>query len=359
MTATTEAFQQLLTGQMEAFASYLANQYPQMDRDLVMAKAREHCDGMNLVEAVNKLPKKARTKRATRTATPADPSCRCMARVWQSGSGLDQCTRTRLDGADYCKSHAKKAVQGELACQVAPEGKSLANVPAKLRIGLWCGRVDEWQDGEEGIPPYKDSDGIIRIEWSSETMKARLVEELEEGTARHAGERRPRSRKTNTPTTVEASVVAEVTTAVEDDTSAAMMDALDQGPEVVGESAKEPEVVAEEPAKEPEVVAEEPAKEPEVVAQPVVEVETEAVADVYDADTDVEDGTDELTAMLADPTDAQEAPGDDDEMEVEEREHEGETYYVDGATGDIYDIESGETIGKWEGDEATGKPLLN
>ena len=70
MAATTQAFQQLLTGQMEAFASFLANQYPEMDRDQVMAKAREHCAGMNLVEAATKLPKKARTKRATRTTTP-------------------------------------------------------------------------------------------------------------------------------------------------------------------------------------------------------------------------------------------------------------------------------------------------
>ena len=170
-----------------------------------MARARDHCAGMNLVEAGAQLPKKTRNKCSTRNSTPADPACRCMARVWQSGSGHDQCTRTRVDGVDYCKSHAEKALEGVLACTVAPEGKNLATVPAKLRIGLWCGRVDEWQNGEEGIPPYKDTDGIIRIEWSSETMKARVAEQLEEGTARHAGERRPGSRKTKTPTTVDAS----------------------------------------------------------------------------------------------------------------------------------------------------------
>jgi len=50
---------------------------------------------------------------------------------------------------------------------------------------------------------------------------------------------------------------------------------------------------------------------------------------------------------------------EDGEVAVEEREHNGETYYVDPTNGDIYDIESVETIGKWEGDEATGKPVLN
>ena len=279
---------------MVAFANHLSNQFEYLERELIVTKAREHCSGLNLVDAVTKLPKK-NTKRSPRTTTPKDPACQCMARVWQSGSGLDQCARVRVDGQDYCKTHAKKAVIGVKACQVAPEGKGLAAVPAKMRIGLWCGRIDEWQDGEDGIPPYKDSDGIIRIEWSNETIKARIASELEQGTARHAGERRPRSRKSKTPTKVDSLLLDELTKQTVDDTSAQLMDALDS------ESQK-----------------------------------NDNLDSIYDADTDLEE-----------------------DMEVEEREYKGKTYYVDSATGDIYDIEESSVIGKWVGDIETGTPTLN
>ena len=46
---TTLSLQLLIKGQMEAFAGFLANQFPEMDRDLLMAKAREHCAQINLV----------------------------------------------------------------------------------------------------------------------------------------------------------------------------------------------------------------------------------------------------------------------------------------------------------------------
>ena len=318
MATTTEAFHELITGQMEEFASFLVTQFPDMDGDIVMTKAREHCSGINLVEAVSKLPKKTKAKRATRTSTPVDPTCQCMARVWQSGSGHDQCTRRRLHGSEYCNSHAKKALQGVLACQVTPEGHNLAAVPAKMKIGLWCGRIDEWQGGKDGIPPYKDKEDIIRIEWSSEIMKTLIDKELEEGTARHAGERRPRSRKSKTPTTIDSSVMDDLNKVVNDDTSLALLDAL------------------------------EPPKE---VTEPPKEMIEESR--VSDANTDVED-TETLSAMLEESVNDEE-----DNLVVEEYEYQGKTYYVDPLNSDIYKIDDGEIIGKWEGDAETGSPILN
>ena len=46
------------------------------------------------------------------------------------------------------------------------------------------------------------------------------------------------------------------------------------------------------------------------------------------------------------------------EMEVDECVHNGETYYVELSSGDIYDIESGNVIGHWEGTAASGSPTL-
>ena len=47
----------------------------------------------------------------------------------------------------------------------------------------------------------------------------------------------------------------------------------------------------------------------------------------------------------------------EEEMEVDERTYKGETYYVDTSSGDIYDIESSEVIGHWEGG-VNGSPTL-
>ena len=334
-----QAFQQLMEDQMIAFANHLSDQFSDLDREQIVTNAREHCSGLNLVDAVSKLPKKSnkRSSSPKRAATPIDPTCQCMARVWQSGSGLDQCARGRIDGQDYCKTHAKKAMCGVTACQVEEEGKGLASVPAKLRIGLWCGRIDEWQDGEEGIPPYKDSDGIIRIEWSNETIKARIASELEEGTARHAGERRPRSRKSKTPTTLDL-----VNTVVNEEDDV-LMDALET--ELPKVAVLEEPVSAQEPIEKS--LVEEPVSAPEPIEESLLE--EPASAPEPDGESMEDSNTDDLEEMLA----------EEEDMEVDEREYNGETYYIDSATGDIYDIDAGTIIGKWDGDADTGKPTLN
>ena len=164
MTSTEQAFQGLLSNQMVAFAAHMASQFPDLDQDRIIQMANDHCSGLSLVEAAAAIPKgkRAKTKRAgtPTTRTAPSPEERCMARVWQTGSGCDQCSKSRADG-DYCKSHAKKATIGELAIQVHPDSIGLSHVPASARLGLWCGRIDEFQDGENGVPPYKDQEGCL------------------------------------------------------------------------------------------------------------------------------------------------------------------------------------------------------
>jgi len=46
------------------------------------------------------------------------------------------------------------------------------------------GRYDDWQDGKEGVFPFKDAEGLIRIDWASDDMKAIIAGEIKNGTAR-------------------------------------------------------------------------------------------------------------------------------------------------------------------------------
>ena len=393
MTTTEQAFQSLLANQMLAFASHMATQYPDLNAERLNQMANEHCTGLNLVEATAAIPKK-RGKKAARSGGPRStpvPEERCMARVWHTGSGNDQCAKSRADG-DYCKGHAKKALIGELAIQVAEEAVNCAHVPAGKRVGLWCGRIDQFQDGQQGIPPYKDSHGIVRIEWTTEDMRARVSSDVEAGTARYAGdgEKKRKSKPKSTATVVDTNLVTELEDANTESTD--LMDALTTIPEPVVETevvatpepVVETEVVASpEPVVETEVVATpEPVVETEVVASPEPVVETEVVAtpvpvvetdvvvtpepvvetEVVATPEPVVETNDELLDGLvgdADKSEVYEAETEDDEMEVEERTHDGETYYVEPKSGDIYNVDTGDVIGTWEGDAATGSPNMH
>ena len=335
MTSTEQAFQALLSNQMVAFAAHMATQFPDLDEERIIQMANDHCSGLSLVEAAAAIPKgkaKRGSGKTKRTGTPTkrqepSPDERCMARVWQTGSGCDQCSKSRADG-DYCKSHAKKAAIGELAIQVHPDSVGLAHVPASARLGLWCGRIDEFQDGEDGVPPYKDQEGIIRIEWTSDDMKARVSAEVDAGTARFAGggEKKKAKRKTKSPQTVDTHMADDLELSNQDTSTTGLLEALAEDP--VDGVGGEPVVNK--------------AEEPVVNDKPQSILDEQMTSDgtsIYDAETEPED--------------------DGEEMEVDERVHDGETYYVEPSSGDIYNVETGDVIGHWEGDAATGSPTLN
>ena len=47
------------------------------------------------------------------------------------------------------------------------------------------GRIDQWQDGVEGILPYKDQNGLLRIpNWNYDHMKTIVRSALEDGTCK-------------------------------------------------------------------------------------------------------------------------------------------------------------------------------
>ena len=95
-----------------------------------------------------------------------------MARVWGDGNGK-QCGFKAIGGdSDLCTRHTKQSKICNIPCTRDDSGK---------KLGLFCGRMDQWQDDEEGIMPYKDSDGTIQIIWPREIMKEKLRIDLENG----------------------------------------------------------------------------------------------------------------------------------------------------------------------------------
>jgi hypothetical protein len=91
----------------------------------------------------------------------------CMARVWRTGSGQDQCSRRSQAGSDYCKMHGIKAHVTEKPCQVNRQGKP---------IGLFFGRIDQER-------PWLGDDNTIRIEWGDADHKEEVAQALADGSA--------------------------------------------------------------------------------------------------------------------------------------------------------------------------------
>ena len=100
---------------------------------------------------------------------------RCCARVWGDGTGSHRCTFKKSGHDHFCKVHAKKSAVTETPCQTDDEGK---------RLGLFMGRFDQWQDGKKGVLPFKDQHGFVRIDWTSDAMRATVKQQLKDGTAK-------------------------------------------------------------------------------------------------------------------------------------------------------------------------------
>lgn len=81
-----------------------------------------------------------------------EPECRCMARVWGDGTGLQCKSRRHKDHGDYCATHGKLATISCIPCQFDGDGK---------KSGLFMGRID--------MPrPTHDADGKRCIIWDDE-----------------------------------------------------------------------------------------------------------------------------------------------------------------------------------------------
>jgi len=99
------------------------------------------------------------------------PIQRCMARVWGKGYG-SQCKYRSTGGSDLCTRHTKQSKICNIPCITDENGQ---------KLGLFCGRIDQWQDNEEGILPYKDSNNKLKIRWKNENTKRQIQIHIENG----------------------------------------------------------------------------------------------------------------------------------------------------------------------------------
>ena len=282
----SEMFTQLFAGQLEAMARQMANQF-NIDPEAAVKMAAEHAASIDL-SSVEKPKRRATGVRKPKAPVTAEN--RCMARVWSSGSGSDQCKCAHGDESEYCSRHAKQAAICEKACQVDEDGK---------KKGLFCGRIDEFIPGTT-LAPFS-SDGIIRIEWKSPGHLEAIAQGLENETCRKQSKSRKSKKK---PTVVavemnEEELAAAITTGNETKTHESNV--VDQAAFAafgLGEDGDE------------------------------------------DADENFQNGNEDEEASL----------------DVEEWEHNGESYLVCRETLMIYN-EDGEETGKWGEGGTVGAPV--
>ena len=197
------------------------------------------------------------------------------------------------------------------------------------------GRVDQWQDGKEGVLPFKDQNGFVRIEWTSEEMRSIVESELESGEAKRPetglGSAKPKSSNKKKKTQPKAASIAETEAAAE------LSAVVNEPPQEVASIV---DVIAvQEPTSPKEVAVQEP-------TSPKEEGLDEALASLDEEAQSVSGGASE--------------PGSDNdegETEIEEREWEGITFSVEPSSGTIYyldcdedDDEYGAEMGTWTDD---------
>jgi hypothetical protein len=233
---------------------------------------------------------------------PITAENRCMARVWGNGSGCDQCRCARKDG-DYCARHTKQAAICEQPCMLDDNGK---------KLGLFCGRIDQFQEGTT-LPPFAVG-GQIRIEWNSPEFKIALEIGIKNETfKRREGAKHKSKGKTQTKPKVAKKKSVKVKSSQMDDEDQALL--------------------------EQEGMEEDPNDSYEKVL----------------ADFGLESEGDEEADDLYEES-LQQSNDHEEELNVEQWEHNDKDYLVDPDTLLIYN-EDGEEIGKWGEGETEGASI--
>ena len=100
----------------------------------------------------------------------------CCARIWNNGIG-GRCklkaSTSNSQSNQFCTKHINLGYHKLPACSES----NLSNNGKHYILG----RYDEWQDGEEGILPFKDHVGFLKIQWKTQQNAARVHKEYSEG----------------------------------------------------------------------------------------------------------------------------------------------------------------------------------
>lgn len=108
----------------------------------------------------------------TRKVVPDE--LRCEARIWgEKCDGTERCSKTaKING--LCGTHARMATVCPKACTLNETGTKL--------IGLGHGRITDFQEGEPGMPPYKDKNNYLVIGWWGGEVAKHIKKAIAEGT---------------------------------------------------------------------------------------------------------------------------------------------------------------------------------
>jgi len=295
----TKLVKNLFYSQLEAMATKMATEF-NLPVESLMEAVCAHSSSLDILELIkkNKVKTKSKNKKTT-----IDSHNQCMARVWGSGDGSDQCKCMRKDG-DYCTRHAKQASVCEIPCMLDENGK---------KKGLFCGRIDQFNKGSN-LPPFSFGDEI-RIEWNSSEFKEAIDEGIENGIYKRRNVSKTTSKKISKPIS-KKKIVKQVDL---DDEDLAMLVLEDDD---MGEDPND--------------------SFDKVIADFGLEPEGDD-----NADSDYQN----IINQIKEPGSLGE-----EELNVEQWEHNGLDYLVDPNTLIIYN-ENGEEIGKWGDGETEGATI--
>lgn len=132
----------------------------------------------------------------TRTRTPAVECVRCLARIWMGDAGIGhgrQCSKKRVDGVDFCKSHNKAHLICPTPCSYNEQGKP---------YGMFYGRIDE------EVPITSPDGTTIVLKWNGPPAIVEKIKELVESGIPYRI--KPKKKKKKAPTDASASASASV-----------------------------------------------------------------------------------------------------------------------------------------------------
>ena len=113
------------------------------------------------------------TKKQRRKRSSSGPKFQCEARIWgKLHDGTERCSKRAVQNG-LCGGHAKQEAECAVPCTVNSDGSK--------RVGLYMGRINEFEEDEPNIPPYMDYDGYVRIHWNSDKMRKHIQEGLRVG----------------------------------------------------------------------------------------------------------------------------------------------------------------------------------
>jgi len=350
---TSEQIQQLFHSQLSGHAQEISRKVLEVHGNVegLETTIQEYLATANLdMNVGGKTKSKSKSNAIPKSRKKTEPEDRCQARVWGDGDGTSQCSFSACSNG-LCTKHSKAEAECAIPCQVTPEGK--------VR-GLYMGRITDFQDGQANIPPYKDSNNIVRINWPKGEAKSVISSGLENGECVLGP---PCIKKSIQSTKKKKSIKAAEDLALVSQKAVVQVSEME---ELFGLSSDE-ETSVEHPIQQPvadlvaaieeETSAEQPA-EKETSAEQPAEKETSAEQPA-EKETSVEPVVEEETSVEQ-PAEEEQSTGVD-EMVYEQEGKDDITFHVETGGSTIYyldcdedDDDYGTEIGEWK----DGKPEL-